>query len=271
MLRLGSFSLFCVILGAGVWAQDEPPPAGGQQSAAVVVRATNENGVENVQAFGVSSNGGDFITFAPAAGMGGFMMGGNPMEASEFLLHDPGVQKELELVDEQQEQIRQMQQSFGQEMKAKIDEMMKSGGPEKNDVAKAIEEINQRRKERLSEILLPHQIDRLQQISFQNNVNNAGLGNALASKALMEKLGIDEEQKEKLKTKADELAKELEEKIAKLREEMRDELIDELSPEQQKKLKVLLGDKFEMENRGPMMIGPRAVRSGARQSPSEDN
>jgi hypothetical protein len=39
--------------------------------------------------------------------------------------------------------------------------------------------------------------------------------------------------------------KELEEKIAKLREEAREEILDELSPDQQRKLKDLLGKDFD--------------------------
>lgn len=272
MRRLICLSLVGFFTAPMVRAQEEAPPVepAPPQAAAIVVRAENENGVENVQTFAMATDGGNFFTFAPNFG-GTMFGGGNPMEASEFLLNDPGVQKELELVDEQRDQIRDMQNSFAQEIKSKLDGAMKSG-TDHNRIPEIIEDINKRKKERLAEILLPHQVDRLRQISLQSNVNNAGLGQALASKALMEQLGIDDAQKEKLKTKAEELAKELEEKVAKLRQEMREELMDELTPDQQKKLKELLGNQFEFETRsGPMMLGPRPPRGGIRQSPTTDN
>jgi hypothetical protein len=238
----------------------------------VIVQAeTNDNGeVVDSIAIASSDGGGAFFSIAAPGGAAPFMIGaGNPTEASEFLLHDPGVQKELELLDEQREQIRQMQNEFAKEIKSKVDGAMKEGGPGRERIGEVISEINQRRKERLSEILLPHQIDRLKQISFQSNVSQGGLGSALASKALAEELGIDDEQREALKKKAEELNKEFEEKVTKLKVEMREELMDELSPEQQKKIKELLGQEFKFERARGMRFGPGAMR--ARERSSEGN
>jgi hypothetical protein len=259
------------VMAFSLIAQDEPPPQASEQRAAVIVQAeTNDNG-EVVDSIAIASTdgGGGFFTFSASPGAP-LMFGGNPTEASEFLLNNPGVQQELELLDEQRDQIRQMQSEFGSEIKTKIDGVMKEGGPGRDKIGEVINEINQRRKERLSEILLPHQIDRLKQISFQMNVNQGGLGSALTSKALTEQLGINDDQQEALKKKAEELNKEFEEKVAKLKVEMREELMDELTPEQQKKIKDLLGQDFKLDPaQGGMMLGPRAMR--ARGQRSENN
>lgn len=247
-------------------AQEETPPAATESRAAIVVRAESTGDGDEIQMIDVTTSdvgGGQFFSFSAGPG-GAFSFGGNPTEASEFLLNDPAVQKDLELLDAQREQIQQMQQEFGKEFKSQIDSVMKEGGPGKDRMHEVIQEINKRKKARLAEILLPHQIDRLKQISFQRNVNNTGLGQALASKALAEELGIDEEQQAALKKKAEELSKEFEEKVAKIKEEMRDELMSELKPEQRAKVKELMGQKFEFQNpSGPMMLGPRSLRRAA--------
>jgi hypothetical protein len=273
MSRIACFALglsFAMI--PGLPAQDEPAPPVSEQRAAVIVQAeTNDDG-EVVDTFAIAStDGGAFFTLEAAPGGAPFMLGSNPTEASEFLLNDPGVQKELELLDGQLEQLRQMQSEFGKEIKTKIDDVMKQGGPGKEKIGEMINEINDRRKGRLAEILLPHQIERLKQISFQSHVKHGGLGNAFANKALAEQLGIDEEQQEALAKKAEELRKEFEEKVAKLKEEMREELIDELTPEQRKKIKELMGDTFEFDDAPHrMMLGPRGGR-GERVERSSNN
>ena len=269
-----SFCLSACVLSS-LFAQEEPPPAATESRAAVIVRAEASDDGQGIQTIEMATTdgGGNFFTFAPGPGSGGFMFGGgNPMEASEFLLNNPGVQKDLEILDEQREQIRRMQSEFGSELKSAIDNDMKNGGPGKGRMGEIIQEINKRKKDRLAEILLPHQVDRLKQISLQNSVSQAGLGHALASKALAEELGIDKEQQEALAKKAQELSKEFEEKVAKIKEDMREELMDELKPEQREKMKALMGQKFEFENQpGQMMLPPRALRNPPRDSKPSDN
>lgn len=249
---------------SGAWAQETPPSSNTESRSAVIVRAESDGNGEAIETIAMSTDGGDFFTFAAAPGMAGPVMfgGGNPLEPSEFLLNNPGVQKELELLDGQREQIQQMQNEFGKEIKTKLDTLMKGGSHNDEQIGAAIQELNQRKKSRLSEILLPHQVDRLKQISLQMNVNQSGLGQALASKALMEQLGIDEKQKEALEAKARELADEFEKKVSQLKSEMRDELMDELTPDQRQKMKDLMGQKFEFqEPANRMRLGTRGARN----------
>ena len=251
----------------------EAPPVQTEQRAAIIVQAQSDDSGQSVQTIEMAtSDGGNFFTFSTEGSAMPFMLGGgNPMEASEMLLNDPGLQKELELVDSQREQIQQMKQEFGKEIKSKIDEIIKAPDSDKGKIGEAMHEIEKRKKDRLAEILLPHQIDRLKQVSFQASVNQGGMRQALLSKAVMEQLGIDEKQKDELAKKAEELTKEFEGKVAKLKADLRDELVNELKPEQREKMKQLMGSNFEFENQsGPRMLGPGMRRSSSR-SAKPDN
>jgi hypothetical protein len=260
------FLLLAGLVGAvPLLAQDEPAPPPPQEArAAVIVTAEddgNGNRIESIEM--ATTDGGQVFAFAPGAGGMSLMMGGgNPLEPSEFLLNDPAIQKELELLDAQRDQLAQVQQEFGTEMRAKLDETMKAGDKNPEAMRDFIKDVNQRKKQRISEILLPHQIDRLRQISLQSNVNSMGLSQALFSKTLMDELKIKPEQKEALQKKADELNKDFEKKVAELKSAMREELMDVLDPEQRDQLTKLLGDKFEFENQSDVRVGPRAFRTG---------
>ena len=261
---------FC--LWSSLAAQDTPPAQFEQRAAVIVQANTDDNGQQSQTIEMVTSDGGNFLTFSSEGGGMPFMLGGgDPMQASEMLLNNPSVQKELELVDSQREQIQQMKQEFGKEIKSKIDEIMKAPNSDKGKIGEAMHEIEKRKKDRLAEILLPHQIDRLKQVSFQASVNQGGMSQALLSKSVMEQLGIDEKQKDELAKKAEELTKEFDGKVAKLKADLRDELVNELKPEQREKMKQLMGSNFEFENQsGPTMLGPGMRRSSSR-SAKPDN
>jgi hypothetical protein len=255
-------------------AQEEPNAPPAEARAAIIVRAESDDGGVGVQSFEfATSDGGDFMAFAPAMEGQAFSIGmvGNPLEASEFLLRDPSVQQELELLDHQKEQLQKLNQEFAGEIRTKLDGLMNANPADREKIHETIREMSERKKSRLAEVLLPHQVERLTQISLQSNINQAGLAHALASKALMEKLGIDEDQKEALNKKAAELRQEFDEKVAKLKNEMRDELINELNPEQRKQLKELLGENYEFPTGGPMVPGPRFMRGGRATTSDEGN
>jgi len=62
---------------------------------------------------------------------------------------------------------------------------------------KRAQEQAKQAKDKLAEILLPHQLERLEQISLQNSLR-MGLANALASEELAGKLKITDDQKSKI-------------------------------------------------------------------------
>ncbi len=267
MTRRNLWWLCCLWMAMPAWGiQDEAPavdaPAAAvQQEGQMVIAAASDDGGEvQMSAITFSSDGDGANVFSFAAPVAGMAFGSSMGDMSQFLVNDPDVQSEIEATDEQLEQIRQMNNEFGKEMKSKIDATMRGPDANRGDLGAVISEIQRRQSERLGEILVPHQLDRLKQISFQRNEKFAGASGALLGKEIAEKLGIDDEQKEKIKTRAAELKKEFDAKVEELKEKMRTELLDELTGEQREQLAELRGETFEFKE--PEM--PRLRKSGRR-------
>lgn len=196
-------------------------------------------------------------------GFGGFGGGFGGGDNALGLLLDPQVREELGIVDEQVEQLRAIGEKLRESMQGQFQGLRDLTEDERREAfAKMREDMQVRMKEiqaEVDEVLLPQQRDRLAQIQFQEQVRRSG---TLSSDALVEKLGITEEQKTKLEALAEEVNKELEAKIAKARTEAREKLLGALTPEQQATFKKLYGDsEFQRQNRfgagGPRGQGTR--------------
>lgn len=206
----------------------------------------------------------------PPGGPGGFgMFGRGPGGGDQTfrLLTRAEVQEELELVDDQKEKLKaiadqmreKMQKEFSgirdipqEERRAKMEEMQKKAETWAQEARKQIEEI-----------LLPHQLDRLHEISIQVR----GIG-ALLDSRVQDDLGLNEQQKTKirdLREKATNDARALfeglrdlpaEERRAKMNENrekvqqmMRDgqeQLMGVLSEQQRTKFEEMKGKKIEL-------------------------
>ena len=113
-------------------------------------------------------------------------------------------------------------------------------------------------KKEMEGILLPNQVKRLEQISRQTRMRMGGQGGANPD-LLATELKLSDDQKEKLKVKAEEVAKKLQEKMTKIRKEAEDDLLSVLTPEQRTQWKEMIGEPFEFQfNRG----GPGGGRGG---------
>lgn len=195
----------------------------------------------------------------PGGGRGGRGGRGGGEDSSSRLLRNEAVQKDLELSDEQIELIEGLSQGRGGDRESIMAELDGLSGEERME---KIREIRDRRteemKKELDDILLPHQIERLEQIA--NQASAQGGARSLIGGSLAEKLGITEDQKERLRSKAEELQREMNEKIAKLRAEMQDELLGELTADQRAQYREMMGEafKFERSTRG----GPGGDRGG---------
>ncbi len=156
-------------------------------------------------------------------------------------LAQESVQKQIELVPEQKEKLREISRKYLEEIqgtgridwskwgemsqeerKAKTEEMQKRYSDAQASAKKAIEEV-----------LLPHQIDKLKQIEFRNRASSL-----LYAPNVIEQIGLTEEQRNKLK----QLREEQQKKMAALMEETMEKTLDVLNDEQRKKLE-------EMSNR----------------------
>lgn len=165
---------------------------------------------------------------------------------SMSMLGNTAYQQELGLADEQIDQIRDLSREYAKKMQEQFsgleDGKLTLNPTEIKDV---ISKLNEEKQSRISDILLPAQVERLNQIKLQNQMRSRGDEQTLTSKKLMEELGIDEEQAKKIKERSKELKKQLEEDIQKLKEQAREDLFDELTSDQRKKINEMLGEKFD--------------------------
>ena len=199
----------------------------------------------------------------PGRGPGGFGFG----DSTSFLLRDDAVRKELEIVPGQIEKLEAAEEKMREQMRDMFSGLRDL--PEEDRRAK-FEELRgkmadaqeQMRKE-IDEILLPQQRDRLAQIRFQSQMRRGGSTGSLTGNAVVEALGISEDQLEEMRKKEEEVREELTKKIQEAQEEARNEILSVLTPAQRKKYEELMGQPFEFQERRG--FGGGNFRQGGRQ------
>jgi Spy/CpxP family protein refolding chaperone len=197
-------------------------------------------------------------------GPGGLLGGGGILN----LVQREEVQQELQLVDEQRNKLEDFvadaRQRFGDELRdmfAQMRDLSEEDRQAQFDKIRArVEKLNKESEGDLKKILLPHQFDRLKQISVQQRVQQQGAA-ALTTGELAETLNLTDEQREKLERRSAEVQQELQEKIAQLRLEARNKMLEVLTPEQRTKLQSLMGDAFALPEGG---FGPGGFQGRGR-------
>ena len=167
-------------------------------------------------------------------GPGGF--GGGGMLG---LVMRDDVQQELQLVDEQLEKVSGVADEMRDQMREELGDLfaqMRDLDDEERqerfaEIRERVESINADMEKRLKKLLLPHQFDRLKQISVQTRVQQMGAA-ALTSGELAETLGLTNAQREKLEQRQEEVQQELQEQIRQLRLEARNKILQVLTAEQ---------------------------------------
>ena len=259
----------CMAPSGAAFCQDIDP--GVVQQRAVVVRASDGmDGNTEVMAFEMSDNDSSMFFADSFDGAFDFSMGapGN----SFSMLNNPSVQKDLQLVDEQLNQIKEINKEFGEKIKEQMETMKDENGNFNfntgADFGQLIGDLRQQQQDQISSILLPNQQKRLQQVSRQMSMQRRGTSKALTGK-LAEELGITAEQRKRIQAKSKELKKDLEEKIAELKANAKKQLLNELTAGQKEKLKELLGDEFvqKKEDRASRF---RMMHSGSNSAKSGD-
>lgn len=226
----------------------------GQEYDEDIVQA--EQGAIVVASSSFSDGSGTTLMTVDASEMSGPMVFasdfvGQPMPFANTgdafsMLNNPSVQKDLQLVDEQLEQIQDISEDFSKRIREKLDEMKDGDGNMKIQgagFAELIADLKSQQREQIENILLPNQQDRLKQVSRQMKMKRMGSQRAV-TELLAKELGISDEQKERIEEKSKKLQAELEAKIAELRAKAKKDLFQELSQDQRKKLENLLGDEF---------------------------
>ena len=177
-------------------------------------------------------------------------------------LFNKDIQKNLELVDEQANELQTVLDEVQEKRKtlaAELREYQQSGVTESELEARreeVVEDFEKQKAEfqsKATSVLLPHQRDRLRQLTVQFMMRDAARRNnvptGMLSPEIREYLDIDDKQAEKIKDRATELREELMEKIQKLTKQAQDELLSELSDPQKKKYKKLVGEIVQGELR----------------------
>ncbi len=279
MRSLSLTLLFAALVANPLWGQDpetDPPVIDPPvQSRAMVISSTSdsEDGGEpvmNMQFMSTDSSGGMFISEGASFSFGGPGFGATSDPFS--MLSIPDIQGDIELVPEQLQQINDIRKDFSARMQKEIESFREEGF--KADQGKGLGDMIQKMKseqtEAMEKILLPHQLERLKQIGLQSRMKNAGASGVLADQKLAEELGIDDEQKARIRDRAAELAKDLQEKIEALREQTREELLKELTADQREKLKAMIGEKFEGKTQPTIELPKRTKQRLEKKSDQSD-
>ena len=186
------------------------------------------------------------FTLGGAGGGGGWAggMGFVPQDDLGILSQDQ-FHEDLALVPDQKERITTLRRDM-QEKRSKLYGDIRKMEPGKIGtlVRDTEKQLMDETRQRLNEILLPHQVDRLRQVKTQLQMRSRGAG-ALASGELAETLGLTEKQRNDLAEKQREAEKQLREKIDEIRKQLvKDVIQDVLTAEQRDKLTKLIGDEL---------------------------
>ena len=181
----------------------------------------------------------------PAGVNGDFVM---PAPDPWSMINNPSVQKDLELVGDQLDKVRDLQKRQGEEMKEQLGMMQKGGSFDLGNVEEFKSNMQRMREQHQSELqklLLPHQVDRLHQIALQTHMRSAGTAGALSNSKVAEALDLSDDQVKQLKDKSKQLNEDLQKKIEQLKQEMKKELLGVLNAEQREKLQEMTGEDYK--------------------------
>jgi hypothetical protein len=179
------------------------------------------------------------------------------------LVFSDDVRNEIELVEDQEVQLRALADKMRQEMRSAFSDLQELPEEERREAMMArMDEQRQKAQKEMESILLDHQLARLKQLQLQSRLQRGGAADALASDDLRQALGLTDEQLEKMRQVAAEADAELRETVRKATEQARNKVLEVLSAEQRAKWEEMTGSSFSFENSGPFGRGGRGGRGG---------
>lgn len=187
------------------------------------------------------------------------------------LRHNSQLRTEIDVVDDQVEELKAMAQAYqkeimqfaieSQDLQAKLEKLMKEGKHEEakelgQDLQNKYVELSEKYMGQAEEVLMPHQIERLSQISKQQRVKLTNkfsdeFGIALS---LADEIGLTKAEKEKLTETIKEARKKYYKEAEALKKRTNDEIMGALTLEQQEKIREILGDTFDQEKSRRLML-----------------
>ena len=189
-------------------------------------------------------------------GLGGNWGGGWVPQDDLGLLAMEQYHDDIGLIPEQKDRLAIVRRDL-QEQRAKAFADIRTMEPAK--IAEVAQQTESRLKEesqrRVTEILLPHQVERLKQMRVQLQMRSRGAG-ALANGELANTLGLTDDQKKRLAEKQREAELELRRKVEELRKQLVKDIVQEvLTAEQRESLAKLVGGELQAKSAEPAASG----------------
>ncbi len=198
----------------------------------------------------------------------GRMGRGFPNDPSR-LLGQESVQKELDLSDEQHTSVQKLVDDNRQAMTE-----LRNSGASPQEMGEKMQDMAKENKKKVEGILLPNQLERLNEISLQFTLESGFPGSAamaLTQDDLAKKINLSDDQKQKLQDVLGDAQKKMQDmfagggppdqqEMAKIRTEVKDKTMDVLTADQKEKLTTLEGKKFDVSS--IQMFGRRGGGGG---------
>ena len=180
------------------------------------------------------------------------------------LAYDVELRKQLDVVDDQANQLKELAKNhqtdtmkFYTDNTELITKLQGAAGKEGAEHSRELaNEFNHKKAEfaktymdRLMDILLPHQVDRLKQLVKQQRTR---LTNQFSDEfgivaSLADELGLDTEQKKSLNEAIKIARKEYYDSVAAAKKKANEKILSALTVEQQEKMKMIVGDIWDQE------------------------
>ena len=171
-------------------------------------------------------------------------------------LSDQRVVRDLELMDDQLETIRELQKEFGENRKRigeQFGELFRVAPKEEHQsLGKEYHEVTERDRLRIvaqiKEVLLPDQVKRLEQLTAQRKLREEGRNSAgLLAPQIIDYLEISKEQQERIRETSEEVRIRVTREIQAIIEEAKQEILDELTAKQKQRYEELVGPPLPEE------------------------
>lgn len=169
----------------------------------------------------------------------------NATNSTLGLLSNDAVRKELEMVDDQFEDLKQANEEI---QRRAVEQLRELDLSDINSATEQILAIRDQSEKELQETLLPHQMKRLRQLAAQNELRRRSLVDILTSEPMKSEFEISDKQSVRLRKSEKEIEAELERQIVELRKKAKEKLLNNLKSNQREQVEDWLGDSFEFNN-----------------------
>jgi len=166
-----------------------------------------------------------------------------------WLLRNSAVQQELKLDESQKTKIAALQEETQKQQRELYGGLRDVDADQRQQRYAEIREKAQQQQKQLAEqidaVLSEQQAARLEQLRLQMQSRWTGAAIILGRAELADRLGVTDEQRERLRAVQQQAQKELQQQYEQLRRQARRKVLESLTPEQQAKWQEMLGDPFE--------------------------